>query len=105
MNHRVSQALVALVLLIAAAPSSAEPQEKVKPRIEDLSAQVDQDRAMVSYRLTGIFTSEIEERIQSGIPVSIKHRIEVKVKRGFPLLVDKFIARAVVDTSGVNTTP
>ena len=98
MNHRVSHALVALMLLTVAAPVAADEPEKVKPRIEELSARVEHDRAEVSYRLTGVLTPEVEERIQSGIAISFKHRVDIKVKRGFPLMVDRLLARTVVDT-------
>jgi hypothetical protein len=97
-NHRASPALIALLLLVAATPAVSDGPEKVKPRIEDLSARLEQGSARVSYRLTGVLSTDLEEKIQSGIPIRFKHRIDLKVKRGFPLMFDRLVARTVVET-------
>jgi hypothetical protein len=90
---------MALIVLVAAVPSTvAETQEKLKPRIEQLSARVESGTARVSYRLTGIFSADLEEKIQSGLPISFKHRIDVRARRGFPVMFDRLVARTTVET-------
>ena len=98
MNHRFFGALLALSLLTVPARTEADPPEKVRPQIEGLSVRAEGDRTWVSFRVTGAISAELEERIQSGLPVTFKHRLEVKVKRGFPVMFDKTVARTVVET-------
>ena len=67
-------------------PASAQSS---KPVIEDLSARIEDDRAWVSYDLVGVMDAEVEERIQSGIPVTFRHKLEVLSKRSVLLWPSK----------------
>jgi hypothetical protein len=90
--------LIGLLLLAFATPVLTDGPQKVKPRVEQLTAQSRPGGARVSYRLTGVLSADLEEKIQSGIPIRFKHRIDLKLRRGFPLMFDKLMARTVVET-------
>jgi len=90
--------LLVLGLLAApvlSAPASAQPP---KPAVEDLVARIEEDRAWVSYDLIGVMDAEVEERIQSGIPVTFRHKLEVLSKRGVPLMPSKVLAQTTIET-------
>jgi hypothetical protein len=92
--------LIIFGLLALPVQVGADSPRKPKPHVGDLEASLDGDRYLVSYTLEETMTPEVEERVHSGIPVKFKHRVEVKLKRGFPVLVDKVLSRVVVE-SGV----
>jgi len=85
---------VALVLDASAATLAA-----AKPLIEDLSAGWSEGHPVVSFRVVGAFSEETLERIDSGIAVTFRHRIEVVSKRALPLIPDKVRAKVVVQTT------
>lgn len=80
---------------LAAAPSA---EEALKPGIEGLTARIESDQARVSYELEGVMDAEVEERIQSGIPVTFRHKVQVLSKRGVPLMPSKVIAQTLIET-------
>jgi len=90
--------LVVLVLLIGPLWAVPALAESPKPAIEELSASVENDRAWVSYDILGAMDEELEERIQSGIPVTFRHKIQVLSKRGVPLMPSKVIAQTLIET-------
>jgi len=71
-----------------------------RPAIEDLNARLEDNRALVSFRVAGAISADTEELIHSGIPVLFRHKLEVLVKRNFPVmpLPAKTLARTVVET-------
>jgi hypothetical protein len=83
--------------LVAPQPTVLPP-ERTKPKIVGLEATLEGDRAIVSFRVSGGLSAEAEERIHSGIPVALRHRIEVNAKRGFPLMPARTLARTIVET-------
>lgn len=89
-----------VVLGLFSVPVWAAPTlpESPKPAIEELSASVEEDLARVSYDVVGVLDPEVEERIQSGIPVTFRHKIQVLSKRGVPLMPSKVIAQTLIET-------
>jgi len=67
------------------------------PVVESLVARWDGVRVHVSYRVSGGLTDEAIERIHSGIPVLIRHRIELRARRGF-LRIARELGRTVIAT-------
>jgi len=68
-------AIAALVLLGGARAALA------KPAIDGLEARFEGERLYVSFDVTDAFSEDTLERIQSGIPVSFLHRIDIVRKR------------------------
>ncbi len=87
--------------LLVAIPGDAAPisTATTRPQIEGLAGRLVGDRVVVSYRVVGGLSEEAEEWIDSGLPVTFRHRIEIVVKRGFPMLIDKVRARLVIETT------
>lgn len=88
------------VTLIASAPLSvalAKKQDADRPRITAFEAEREQDQVSVTYRLANGLSEETLERIQAGISVSYRHRVEVLSRR--TMWTDKVVARAKVETS------
>jgi hypothetical protein len=93
-GSRVSRLFAAAAIAIAAAaPASA------KPVIEDLVTEWAAGRPQVSFRVANAFSEETLERIDSGIAVTFRHRIEVVSRRALPLIPDKVRAKVVVETT------
>jgi hypothetical protein len=98
-NFRLFGGLISLSLLLTAPQVTPEPTEKFKPRIEELSARVEDQRVLISYRVSPGLSADMEERIHSGILLTLTHKLEVVAKRSFPLWWAKDVARTLVDTS------
>ena len=90
--------LILLVLLGVAWPLPAGAA-RPKPRIDELHARWDQDRALVSFQLSNALTAETLERIHSGIPVTFRYRVDLLAPRGFRMIPPKRLARTLVQTS------
>jgi hypothetical protein len=91
----------ALALSLFATPLYAVGQRgEGQPAIAELSARLEDDRALISFRLTGAMDDEREELIHSGIPVVFRHRLEVRSRRtftGIPM-PPRLLARTIVET-------
>jgi hypothetical protein len=79
--------------------NAAAAEKDTRPTVEGLTALRSGDRAVVSYRVANGLSEEALERIDSGISVIFRHRIEIVSKRAFPLIPDKVRARVVVETT------
>ena len=97
MNRYLGGLLVLGLLATPVRAALAFPQPP-KPAVEDLSARIEHDRARVSYDVIGVMDAEVEERIQSGIPVTFRHKVEVLSKRGIPLMPSKVLAQTTIET-------
>jgi len=86
-----------IALILALSPAAALAAEK--PEIRDLSATREGDRVVVSYRVVDGFSPETMERVDSGIPVSFRHRLEIVSDRALPLIPDRVRAKVVVETT------
>jgi hypothetical protein len=84
-----------LALLLAGVAQGAGKSEK--PVIDGLTAQLEQDRVLVSFRVANGLSDEALEKIHSGIPVTFRHRVELLSRRSFPL-PSKVLSRAVIET-------
>jgi hypothetical protein len=89
---------LALGLALVSPQPTPQPPERAKPKIVGLAATLEDDRAVVSYRVSGGLSDEAEERIHSGISVALRHRIDVQAKRGIPLMPARTMARTIVET-------
>jgi len=81
-----------------APPPASADSDSLKPAIEGLTASIENDRARVSYEVVGALDAEVQERIQSGIPVVFRHKVQVLSKRGVPLMPAKVIAQTLIET-------
>ena len=95
MNRRL--ALAALVAALAGVAAAAE----TRPRIEELSMEWREGWLWAGYRVAEGLTDETRERLQSGIPIELEHRLEVVSRRAVPLLPARVHARAVVRAEAV----
>lgn len=86
--------LLPLLLVAGVATEAAGP---ARARIDALEARLDAERAIVSFRVTNGVSAESLERIDSGIEVMFRHRVEVVDPRTFPM-PDKTLARTVIKT-------
>jgi hypothetical protein len=80
-------------LLAALAGSAARAEDDPRPAVEDLRATREAQRLVVSYRVSGALTDEVLERIQSGIPVTFEHELEVVARRALPLWPARVLVR------------
>ena len=71
------------ILVCCCAVGALNAASRSKPRIDEGPARLDGERAVVSYRVVNSLSEETMERIQSGIPVSFLHKIEIFEPRGF----------------------
>ena len=80
-TRRQGRRLVVVWILFAAlGPASAR-----EPEIEDLRVERIGDQFLASFRVTGAFTDDVEERIASGLETRFRHRIRVLLRRtGLP---------------------
>jgi hypothetical protein len=69
-----------------------------KPSIDGLITRLESGRAIVSFRVAHGLSDEALERIDSGIQVELRHRLEVVSKRAIPLTPAKVLARTVIHT-------
>lgn len=88
----------ALCLLCLATSAGIAADKEPRARIADLNAGLEEGLVRVSYRLADVLTPEAEERIQSGIPVTFRHRIDLSSRRWMPLVPDRVVSRTVVET-------
>ena len=72
-----------------------------KPRIESLEFRRGADTVQVSFRVADGLSEGVLERIESGIPVSFRHRVDIVSRRALPLWPAKVLARLRVETSVV----
>lgn len=95
-THRLC-CLGVVFLLAGIAEVAAQPEGSTKPVIDGLTARLDQDRVLVSFRVTNGLSDEALEKIHSGIPVTFRHRVDLLMRRSFPL-PSKVLSRAVIET-------
>lgn len=78
-------------------PSSADVPSQA--RIKDLEVRTLHGELRVSFRVEGAFSQETLERLESGIPVTFRHRVEVLARRAFPLLPWRVLGRTTVEAT------
>jgi len=90
----------ALVVPTQALPADADARQR-KTSIADLQVERNGDRLHVSFRVESGFTEELAEKIEAGIPVRFRHRVEVTTRHWLPLWPRGTVASATVETSVV----
>lgn len=88
----------------AASPSMALPEE-AQPEgalIRDLAVENGPHDLFVSFALQGAFTPEIREQLESGLPVTFNHYVEVLHRR--PAWFDRTRIERVVSTTATYDT-
>jgi len=70
-----------------------------KTQIADLQIERSGDDLQVSYSLENGFTEELVEKIEAGIPVRFRHRVEVTTRHWLPLWPRGTVASATVETT------
>jgi hypothetical protein len=94
--------LPVLVWALGSAPPVLGADSGPRPgraRVADLQIERDGDRLQVSYRLDNALTEELVEKLQAGIPIRFRHRVEVTTRHWMPLWPDRSVASATVETS------
>jgi len=86
-----------LVGLTTATALSARGRDTARPAVVELEARREPNAVHVSYRLQGCLPDEVMERIQSGIPLRFRHRIEVVEKRPGLFVGDRVFARSTIE--------
>jgi hypothetical protein len=87
-------------LLVFAAPATMLAASRERPpEVADIAVERDGDRIRVFYRLVDCLQPETIERIESGIPIRYKHRIEIVEKRPGLFARDRVFSRTLLDTS------
>lgn len=90
--------LLAVVALSIPVPARAEPAEP-DPAIRDLVVEPAASELRVSFRVEGALRVETLERLQSGMTVVFRHRIDVLTRRTVPLFPLRLNSRTIVETS------
>jgi hypothetical protein len=97
---RTTAAAAALLVLAGAAAAAAAAAEENPPEgaeIRNLEVENSQHDLLVSFDLTGAFSPEVEDQIESGLPVTFNHYVEVLNRRA--AWFDDTLVRKVVSTS------
>ena len=97
MKPRRLYCLAFVFLLAGVAGGASNSEVTTKPVIDELTAQLEQDRVLVSFRVANGLSDEALEKIHSGIPVTFRHRVELLWRRSFPL-PSKVLSRTVIET-------
>jgi hypothetical protein len=88
-----------LTLLAVAASFFPARASAGDPGVIGLRVEGAGDDLRVSYSVENAFSDEILERIQSGMRVAFRHRIELYAKRAVPLWFPKTLSWTVVETA------
>jgi hypothetical protein len=91
-------AYLLLLAMIAAPGLGARQKVEPKPEIADLTVRTEGEDFWASYRLEGCLPEEVMERIQSGIPIRFRHKIEAVEKRPGLFAADRVFARTLIET-------
>jgi hypothetical protein len=89
--------LVSAFLLTGASAAPAVADER--PAIVDLAADVQEAGVVVSWSVRGGLTDDALERIRSGLPVTLRHRVELTGRRSAPFWRARVHGRAVVEST------
>jgi hypothetical protein len=99
MRSRTGAAVRLLIwsLLLLGPVAGLQAADPGRAAIDGLEARRDDGRAIVSFQVSNGVSADSLERIDSGIEVMFKHRVEVVGPRTFPI-PDKTFARTVIKT-------
>jgi len=91
----LAAALLVWLAAVCAAPASENPPEGAE--IRDLQVENAPHDLFISFRLTRAFSQEISEQIESGLPVTFNHFVEVLNRR--PAWFDPTLVKKVISTT------
>ncbi len=92
------KATVLLLFMFLIAGKASAQADLLDARVERLEINNRDDTLTVSYRVSGTFTKDIIERIQSGIETAFEHRI--KIYKKVPIFpVGKTLVERIILTS------
>lgn len=97
MSRRVTAALALAVGL--ALGSLANADDAPEPVIAGLEVHIEGGALQVSFRTESAFGPESLERLQSGMTLVFRHRIELLARRAVPLMPLRVLARTIVEAS------
>ena len=72
MRTRLPHVICGLLALLAGVAAAAQPAE-----LTDLRVRVEDNLARLDFRLTGAFTQELVEQLESGLPTGFSYRLEL----------------------------
>lgn len=89
------------LLLVATLARAEVPEPDGRPEatIQDLDVREGGETLEVSFRVDGAFGLDTRERIQSGMPVTFSHRVELLARRAVPIVPSRVLVLAVVDST------
>lgn len=87
-----------MLALVTVPHADARQRDEPKPEVVDLEMRREGDGLRASYRLIGCLPQQVMERIQSGIPIRFRHKVEVVQKRPGIFVADRVFARTLVET-------
>jgi hypothetical protein len=90
--------LVCASFLWGAEDARPAPEES-RPALAELETHVAEGQVTVSWSVPSGLTADATERILSGIPVTLRHRVELVGRRSVPLWRSKTLGRVVVETT------
>ena len=91
---RIAAGLLVLALLTLPAAAAASDPKVIGLRVEGAG-----DDIRVSYSVENAFSEDVLERINSGMRVVFRHRIELYAKRAVPLWFPKTLSWTVVEAA------
>jgi hypothetical protein len=88
---------LAWALLAFASLGASHASERVE--VVDFSVATSDDKAQVSYRLEGTIPEDVIERLQAGIAITFRHRVDLILRRSFLLAPSRLLHRCEIETT------
>jgi hypothetical protein len=70
-----------------------------RPSVDGLEGRRDGERVLVSFRVSDAFSEDTLERVESGLRVTFRHRIEILGRRTLGIFPPRVLAKTVVETT------
>jgi hypothetical protein len=90
---------LAFLAVLAGPADVASPEAPAPAAIENLEVRAAEDGLKVSFDLRGAFDEDVVDRIQSGLAVTFRHRVELLARRLVPVIPSRVLGRTVIETS------
>jgi hypothetical protein len=96
----IRRAALVSVLFLALAPTIGVADSRAtEPSIELGEVRLDGPRLSVSFQVSSALTGETLERLQAGLTLTYRHRVQVTTRRWMPLWPARTLASLVIDTT------
>ena len=99
MNRVLTCSVLLLGQLAGAGEDDPSAGDVPSPAIRDLTVRALDGELRVSFRVDGAFSQDTLDRLESGIPVTFRHRVEVLSRRPVPLLPSRVLGRTTVEAT------